>query len=467
MNTDSETNNVVDIKKSTTISLTVSTNYVRSWGLWEALREFIQNGLDAHDEGHQLTITRGGGQKKTITIRNEGCILARETLLLGGGDKQDTGARGRFGEGYKLGLLALARMKASGESSIEVQIRTGSEIWTPVLERDDTFDAKLLRIRIRPTASYMGAVEVQIHYVSDGDWDIIQSQLLNIPGLPKTQGRLCVKAGRNQILLGEDDKGRLFSRGLYIGRLPGEYCYGYDLASLEVDRDRRIADPWSLQKALREVFNEVVREKSLSMEELYSLLQSESAEAKTVAEAYAYGMSDRLTQALYAHFLEVHGGNAVPVANAAEAILAEHHGRKGRVVTGNLKVLLEKETGTFETFVRTNENKPARMYQLDELDASERKALDWCMQLVRLALPALEGAALNVNIVDFFGTHTAGSFDTKTHEVRLARRTLKDPPEALATMVHEVAHIMGGDGSLSHERTIEAMFASMLHQLSY
>src|SRR5688572_23444582 len=99
-----------ELKKSTTVELTINPGYVKDWGIWEAVREFVQNGLDSHDNGFHLSIERGGGESKTVRIRNVGTTLDRRTLLLGASDKDGTLERGKFGEGYKLGLLTLSRL---------------------------------------------------------------------------------------------------------------------------------------------------------------------------------------------------------------------------------------------------------------------------------------------------------------------------------------------------------------------
>ena len=120
--------------------------------------------MDEHDNGHPMSITRGGGAAQTIYIRNEGTALSRSTLLLGSTSKGDGGSRGKFGEGYKLAFLVLCRL------GVQVQVRTGSEIWTPYIEKSDTFGSDLLKVKIRPASKHEEKVEIQVHNIPDETW---------------------------------------------------------------------------------------------------------------------------------------------------------------------------------------------------------------------------------------------------------------------------------------------------------
>lgn len=79
----------------------ISPNYVKSWGVKEAIRELIQNAMDSDKD---FTITQEDG---TICIQNHGAF-SLNALLLGNSEKAD-GAIGCHGEGMKLAMLILAR----------------------------------------------------------------------------------------------------------------------------------------------------------------------------------------------------------------------------------------------------------------------------------------------------------------------------------------------------------------------
>lgn len=365
-------NNEDVTKKSTTVELTISAGYVQGWGLYEATRELLQNALDAHDDGASLTIERGKGAKATIYIRNEGTTLDRRALLLGTTSKADGHARGKFGEGLKLSALVCAR------NGIALQIRTGSEMWTPFLEKSDTFGSELLKVKIRPQPKFENMVEVQIHGISDADWTEIQDRLINIPGLKSTQlaATEFIQVNSDKILLAPRHRGLLFSRGLFVARLPDEYEYGYDLAHVQLDRDRKAADTWSLRSEITSVLRQAVDQKLLKTEDVFAMLTNESCgEAKVIADSYAYGYSDQLTKALATEFERVHGVNAVPVSSMAESMKAGHHGLQGKIISKALRAVVEKERGEFEKRLTSKALDALVFYSYQDLTSDERENL--------------------------------------------------------------------------------------------
>ena len=84
--------------------LSLSRNYVSSWGIEEAIRELLQNAKDSNGED-VIDIDKSSG---TITITNKNTSIPSSTLLLGNTSKgDDLDKIGQFGEGYKLALLVL------------------------------------------------------------------------------------------------------------------------------------------------------------------------------------------------------------------------------------------------------------------------------------------------------------------------------------------------------------------------
>lgn len=452
--------NTADLKKSTTLELSINPGYVRGWGCWEAIRELLQNGLDAADQGHALTIERGGGASKTIYIRNEGVTLARSTLLLGATSKADGGARGKFGEGYKLAFLVLCR------NNVMVQVRTGAEIWTPFIEKSDTFGAELMKLKIRPASKFENKVEVQIHGVSDADWDVITDRLLDIPGVESSvlkEGE-AIKVGQNRVLLDSRFKSKLFSRGLFVGTLPDEYAYGYDLANVQLDRDRKAADVWSLRSELSYTLRQAMDSGLMKVEEVFKMLAMDCGEAKVVGDHYAYGYADSLTKAVTAEFERIHGDNAVPVTNMAESMEAGHHGLQGKIITKALRIVIEKERGEFEKRKATKAYDVSQYFSFQDITMEARENLSWASRLVAAAEPRFSLKILQV--VDFIGENILGTW-SEDNGVRLSFKVLTDRKKLIATLVHEVAHMdNAADGSVEHRDAIDRIFSQIVVNLS-
>lgn len=79
--------------------LSLSRNYVSSWGIEEAIRELLQNAKDSNGED-VIDIDKSSG---TITITNKNTSIPSSTLLLGNTSKRDDLDKiGQFGEGQEL-----------------------------------------------------------------------------------------------------------------------------------------------------------------------------------------------------------------------------------------------------------------------------------------------------------------------------------------------------------------------------
>lgn len=447
--------------KNTTIEMSLTADYRRSWGLWEALREIIQNGLDGEDEGFPLFIERSPGQKKTISIRNEGVVLPREKLLLGSTSKADGGSRGRFGEGFKLALLTLAR------KGIEVQVRTGDEMWTPSIEESTQMDANILCVKIRQQPKFVNFVEFQVHNLSDEAWALIQGNLLDIKQLPSTvqETNSVVDTGRGKILLDPSKQGKLFSRGLVVGKLPDEYAYGYDLYGLELDHDRKMADPWSLKSLISDTLRRAVDMGAMSGQQIINLLNTGRGEAQTLASCYRYGGSDGLSKAV-AEAFKAAKGDVTPVTSMEQSIQADHLGMQSAMVSSDLAVILEKELGSFEALAAKQSTEACRLYGITELTLTEKENLTWAMTLVE-AVSTVTFA--NLQIVDFYDANLNGLCQPGTKDIRIAKRQLTDRKAMLRTLVHEVAHYVPNaiDGSTEHRNEMDRIFSEIVAQLAF
>lgn len=129
------------------VELTIKVDYLPKWGALEGLRELIQNGKDAETEFRAPLEVRHRKDTNVLVIENDGCTIPHEALLFGHTSKLGrSGMIGKFGEGLKLGVLALVR---AGHT---VRIRSGSEVWIPKIERSEKFNADVLTVTIEKGA---------------------------------------------------------------------------------------------------------------------------------------------------------------------------------------------------------------------------------------------------------------------------------------------------------------------------
>lgn len=444
-----------------TLELTITPDYVQ-WGVWESVREIMQNAVDENDKGNTMSIkyTEGKGVKiggsymeGTLEVRNMGSRLSRKNLLLGGSEKRnDKEARGQFGEGMKLAWASLLRLDR------RVWIRTGEERWVPELATSKNFDgATVLRIRTAETKDN-DDVFVQIQGVTPEDWEGIQDRLLFLRPPEETIGA----GGKGRILLDPKHVGKLYVKGIYVCELPDRYRYGYDLAEVKIDRDRKLADPWSLKMAIRDALMEAMEKGRLSVDEVIEVLDDQGCGEANVFDSEEFFWKTDFHRKVAARFAEVHGDEAAPVSSTGESIEAQHHGMKGVLVTSPLRKVIELDCGKFDERKVRNATDAKKLYGAHELEEDELGALVWAVALVA---EEIDGVTLDViQVVDFVGEKMAGTYSNtgEGERVRVARKILRDKKELLVTIVHEFTHRYGGDGTVAHRDAQDRVFAGMI-----
>jgi len=429
--------------RSTTLELTINPEYVVEWGAWEGLRELLQNAVDAHDLGYPMTVTHriNSAGVGVLRITNDGVTMQRDTLLLGTTSKRDDErTRGQFGEGFKLAWLALLRKGA------RIKVKSGDEIWIPQLAHSDRFGGKLIRVRCKP-AQFEHKVTVYIEGIDRDTWEAVQDKLLF---LRPAKGRIDV--GRSGILMDLEHAGLLYARGIFVGKLPGKYRWGYDLHEVKLDRDRRLADPWDLKWQIRHVLEEAVERDVLRPDQVYAIVRDASwAESEAIGSQYT-----ALASVLADQFRAEHGDDAVPVKDFNDSADAAQHGLKGIVVSHCLCEALSESLPTLAKAKEERVRDVKHRYSVHELAEDELANIMWAQ---RLAGKWLEGGSLI--IVDFYGNTIVGA--QCGDETQVCRSQLTNRRALIATIVHELAHREGGaDGSAEHRENIERIFADIL-----
>ena len=93
---------------------------------------------------------------------------------------------------------------------------------------------------------------------------------------------------------------------------------------------------------------------------------------------------------------------------------------------------------------------------------AEKANLEEAIALVN----AVEKVTLeDIEVCDFRDPKLGGLFTPETSMVSLAKDRLMDPDETLLTLVHEVAHRVGGDGEKNHVARIERIWATIVKNL--
>lgn len=426
------------------IELTIKTDYLPTWGVWEGIRELVQNGLDEDTDGHKLTVRWRAPD--VLVIENEGSVLPHEALLLGHSSKAGRSDMiGKFGEGLKLGVLALVRQ------NVKVKIRSGSEVWVPEIGRSKSFNADVLAFDIASGRKDEQRVQVEVSGVDKETWHRIRAKFLALE--PPTK---IAETSQGSILLDPDRVGQIFVKGVFVQH--SKYAYGYDLSAGEVDRDRRMISSFDLGWQVCRLWREAVGRDPKMLDRLLPLLESSAPDVEGVDDYLARDMSPQALLAIAAAFRSKHGDNALPVSTLSESADIEHLGMQGVIVGKGMRALLEKSLGTLENNRASLREQPCKHYSWRDLAESEKNNLRASLALV------CEHAQVSLDLIDvcdFREPKFLGFF--RDGRILLAKRILGDESLTLEVLVHETAHMLGGgDGEKSHVANIEKLWSGIV-----
>ena len=218
--------------------LPLSRDYVRHWGMAEAVRELIQNQLDCSSAFEYEVIEDG-----TLLLHSRDETLRPNTLLLGQTSKaDDEEAIGSFGEGYKIAMLVLTRM------GYEVEIWNNDRLWIPKFIHNKKYDAEILCILDQSAKRKNRGVTFAISGLSPDDCAEIQESCLQMQSV---LGEIKSTAF-GEILI--DRGGKLYVGGLYICDTDLKYGYNLKPEYITLERDRQTVNGWDLKVCVRDMW---------------------------------------------------------------------------------------------------------------------------------------------------------------------------------------------------------------------
>lgn len=214
--------------------LSLSRNYVSSWGIEEAIRELLQNAKDSNGED-VIDIDKSSG---IITITNKNTSIPSSTLLLGNTSKKDNLDKiGQFGEGYKLALLVLLR------ENKKILIKNGNKNWMPSFEYSDNFECEVLCIT--ETEGTGNDLTFEISGFDSSELDELENEFLGLNG----QAYNSIQTSYGEILTDPTYKGKVFVDGLPVYDDDNfEYGYNFKPRYVSLDRDRKSINIYELKR---------------------------------------------------------------------------------------------------------------------------------------------------------------------------------------------------------------------------
>ncbi len=428
------------------VPLSISPDYV-NWSWWECIRELFQNGIDSHTLGNTMRYSYSRLSKRLI-IHNDRSVLARETLVLGVSSKRgDDSQRGGFGEGYKLAVSVLLRLGAT------ITIFNGNEVWTPELAFSDQFNSKVLFFSMIPSSRSASGLTFVITGVPEEEWERAQSRLLFLSKYPEH-----IKTSKLCILTDPQYSGKLFVKGIYVSDLSDKHTFGYDISKISLNRDRQAPDPYAFKVLVSSAFKEAVVSGALPAQRLFDILEKGGGEASAFDADWV--AASKFEELLCQAFDSKYGADSIPVSNPEEAQRVADWSLTGVQINPSLLRLLRRVKSSVEKIAQSGVYEISRQYTVRDLSEQEKESLRWAISLVS----QYESVDLNrVHVVDFRTKRLLGMY--RGGDVFLDRRVLADRYNLIATLVHEVCHKYGIDGSQIHRNKVEDTLGKIIVHL--
>jgi hypothetical protein len=435
------------------MELTIKADYLPTWGVWQGLRELVQNARDAeHELGAPMTVD---WHNNVLRIENDGATLPHEALLLGHTTKVGRDDLiGKFGEGLKLGILALVR------AGFPVKIRSGSEVWVPTIQKSEKFNAEVLTFDVTGGRKAENRVRIEVSGINKETWD---GAKWKFRFLNKDAENDVVATTEGSLLLNDKVRGSVFMKGIYVSTDP-KLEYGYDVAHGELDRDRKMMETWAFAFRAKNILGEAMAKRPDLLSGFIGALERQSADVLGIETTYNTGIPMPVKEAVAADFKSKHGPDAVPVRTLGESKDLDHLGKKGVVVSEALAAVLTGTMPSSETVKAALREETVKRYGWSDLTTDEKRRLEEAVSLINgsgVAKTSLD----NIDVADFRSAELLGLF--KDGRIILSRGQLADDAKSLSTLVHEVAHTAGDDGAKDHVATIEAIWSGIVSSLRH
>lgn len=433
--------------------LSLTSSYIADWGIYEGVRELIQNALDADQDGYPMTVEYDQNSS-CLRLINGGANLQPSVWLIGKTSKTESTHRGHYGEGLALGVMALLR------AGRNVTIQTPESTWRPSLEESATFPGEtVLTIRTRTRQRQRDSVDISVD-ITEAEWSEFRSSFLAF-----SEPKECISVpGFGSILLDPEQQGRCYVKGIFVRELDNLGA-GFNFQLASTDRDRRMLDIWDIKHHCHTLWLDALTNNRLTPADMLSRLEADTQDVQYFQHAYMPGDARQL---LVDAFINRYGEKALPVKSLHEAKELEHFGRIGVLAPAALHNCLTTDSPlNVQEVLKELRYSVSRTVQWCDLTKQQRQIFDTVVDLVDAAGASLGYAPLplRLRIVEFnkpelLGTHIED-------KIQVALHCLDSFEQFITVLVHELAHDRGSDGDVAHERAEGELFARILAPLAW
>lgn len=312
--------------------LSISADYVPSWGIVEGVREFFQNAIDeeTRDSSNKMML-RYDGEKETLTIGNKHSELDIKSLLFGNTTKNDQKEMiGNHGEGYKIATVVLLR----NGKTVTFYNYCRREIWRPRFVKSKKYDGMLVPTFFVETSAVWEKVPehsllIEIGGITPEEYEQIKTANLHLQEYEKETSYY------GEILKEERHAGKVFVGGLYICDEPRlEIGVNFKPCFVRLERDRSMVNSFDIQwyasRMMEQIKDAEMLKKSLCSYSGYYITQ----------ECVPMDLKNEIAE----DFINEFGAKAVPVSSQSDMEGMKKRGYKPVIVSeAKKKVILASE----------------------------------------------------------------------------------------------------------------------------
>lgn len=298
--------------------LSISTGYVPDWGIVEAFRELYQNAIDNEtinpENKASFSFVQEDEKTGTVRITNRTSVLTKESLLLGSTTKaNDENTIGKHGEGYKIAFMVLLR----NGKKIKVYNSSAKEIWEVRLVKSRKYNGQLVTtVFVQKDAVWKKKTDDNLTIEVSGITHEEYAEVID-KNLHLREYKSVAVGEYGEILLDENEAGRVYVEGLYVCESKG-FKYGYNLKAsrINLDRDRKLVDSFHLEWETSGMWVKLSSENAEYRERFAKLVSEHTRDVSKSAnnDCFTYTAAEAY-EAVYEKFLRENGSNAVPVTD--------------------------------------------------------------------------------------------------------------------------------------------------------
>lgn len=209
----------------------LTADYVPDWTVEDGVREVITNALDSPAK---MEYEIGDDY---IRITSVGITLPASILAMGkSGNRQDTNAVGKHGEGSLVGMIPVLR------EGLKYLIENGDKIWIPSFQYDNDLEQEILVIDEKSNPNINSNYTIEISGLSEDHIFNIKQRCLY---LQEDIGEV-VDCNMGRLLL--QRSGEVFVGGIWVcNNNTLKYSYDFHPSVLPVNRDRKMVSEWDLK----------------------------------------------------------------------------------------------------------------------------------------------------------------------------------------------------------------------------